>query len=147
MSSRRGTRQEPMIRKVIDAEDFMGRNLASGLSSCNAPAPPMPTPDLPVLPSERIGPDENGAIEVLVDTIIVDGQRSQVWLRAIPDGERWHNALVFRRDGKLSPMEAWTTGVDWHLPPEDAFVQARALDEKEKLEYYDRALRPRPPLI
>ena len=107
----------------------------------------MPAPDLPLPPSERIGPDEHGAVELLVDTIIVDGQRSQVWVRAVPEGDRWHNALVFRRDGKLSPLEAWTVGVDWHVPPEDAFALARDLDEKEKMESYERALRPRPPLI
>ena len=107
----------------------------------------MSTSDLPLLPSERIGPDSDGAIELLVDTIIVDGQRSQVWIRAVPEGDRWHNALVFRRDGKLSPIEAWTAGVDWHLPPGEAFERARTLEEKEKLESYERALRPRPPLL
>ena len=107
----------------------------------------MAIPDLPLLPSERIGPDESGAVELLADTLIVDGQRQQVWVRAVPEGDAWHNALVFRRDGKLSPIEAWTTGVDWHLPPELAFARARDLDETEKLELYERALRPRPPLI
>jgi len=107
----------------------------------------MPVPDLPLEPGQRIGPDETGAVELLVDTIIVEGQRQQVWVRAVPEGDRWHNALVFRRDGKLSPMEAWTTGVDWHLPPAQAVLRAQMLDEKEKLEAYERALRPRPPLI
>jgi hypothetical protein len=105
-----------------------------------SPLPPMPA-------SQVIGPDEDGAIELLADTIIVDGQRQQVWIRVFADRDGWHNALVFRRDGKLSPMEAWTTGLDWHLPPDQAFAQARALDDKEKLELYERALRPRPPLI
>ena len=107
----------------------------------------MSSRDLSLLPSERIGPDETGAVELLATTFIVDGQRQQVWVRAVPEGDAWHNALVFRRDGKLSPMEAWTTGVDWHLPPELAFARARDLDETETLELYERALRPRPPLI
>jgi hypothetical protein len=107
----------------------------------------MAIPDLPLLPSERIGPDDVGAIELLANTIIVDGQRQQVWVRAVPEADAWHNALVFRRDGKLSPIEAWTTGVDWHLPPDQAFARARDLDETETLELYERALRPRPPLI
>ncbi len=104
-------------------------------------------PDIPFLPSERVGPDESGAIELLVDTLIVEGQRQQVWIRCVPEGDAWHNALVFRRDGKLSPMDAWTSGLDWHLPPEPAFQRARHLEEKEKLEAYERALRPRPPII
>ena len=96
---------------------------------------------------ERAGPDENGATEFLVDTFIVEGQRQQLWVRVAPEGETWHNALVFRRDGKLSPMEAWTTGLDWHLPPAAAWSRARDLEEAERLELYERALRPRPPLI
>ena len=103
--------------------------------------------DFPQEPRERIGPDADGAVELLVDTIIVEGQRQQVWVRAMPEGDLWHNALVFRRDGKLSPTEAWTTGLDWHLPPEEAWALALELDEKETLELYERALRPRPPLI
>lgn len=106
-----------------------------------------PLSDLPLEPSERIGPDENGAVELLVDTIIVEGQRQQVWIRVAPEGDAWHDAMVFRRDGKLSPMESWMTGLDWHLPPDRAWVRALALDDKERLELYERAIRPRPPLI
>ena len=107
------------------------------------------TPPLDPFPeaTERTGPDEHGAMEFLVDTLIVEGQRQQLWIRVAPEGDAWHNALVFRRDGKLSPMEAWTTGLDWHLPPTAAWTRARELDETERLELYERALRPRPPLI
>ncbi|HUF14050.1 MAG TPA: hypothetical protein VMN78_13180 [Longimicrobiales bacterium] len=107
----------------------------------------MPPADLPLQAPERIGPDEAGAVEYLVDTLIVEGQRQQLWIRIVPEGGAWHNALVFRRDGKLSPMEAWTTGLDWHLPPTAAWDRAHSLDEKERLELYERALRPRPPII
>ena len=106
-----------------------------------------PVENVPLDPSERIGPDAAGAVELLVDTLIVEGQRQEMWVRAAPDGDVWHNALVFRRDGKLSQMESWTTGLDWHLPPDRAWRRARELEEKERLELYERALRPRPPLI
>lgn len=96
---------------------------------------------------ERRGPDASGAVELLVDTLIVEGQRQQLWIRSTPEGERWHNALVFRRDGKLSPTDVSATGLDWHLPPQRARLRALALDEKERLELFERALRPRPPLI
>ena len=108
----------------------------------------MISPDnAPLLPAETIGPDASGAVELLVDTIIVEGQRQQVWVRCAPESAVWHNALVFRRDGKLSPMESWTTGLDWHLPPERAWVRARDLDDKERMELYERAIRPRPPIV
>ena len=107
----------------------------------------IPPEDPPPYPVDRIGPDESGAIELLVDTFIMEGQRQQLWIRAAPEGDVWHNALVFRRDGKLSPMESWSTGLDWHLPPERAWHRAHALDDAERLELYERALRPRPPII
>ena len=104
-----------------------------------------PTHDRP-LPSDD-PPPPDGAFEESVRTFIVEGQRQELWLRSVADGDVWHNAAVFRRDGKLSPMEAWLTGLDWHLPPEQARMRASALDETEILELYERALRPRPPLI
>ena len=125
----------------------MAGNLAPRLGSCNGAAAVSPLYDLPLEPARRLGPDEHGAVELLVDTLIVEGQRQEVWLRLVPEGDLWHNALVFRRDGKLSPMESWTTGLDWHLPPGPAWVRAASLDEKECLELYERAIRPRPPLI
>lgn len=107
----------------------------------------IPLDHVPLQPAGDFGPEAGDAVELLVDTFIVEGQRQQLWIRAAQEGEVWHNALVFRRDGKLSPMESWTTGLDWHLPPEQAWSRAHSLDEAERLELYERALRPRPPLI
>ncbi|HEX6588233.1 MAG TPA: hypothetical protein VF039_04375 [Longimicrobiales bacterium] len=92
-------------------------------------------------------PEPEGAAEEPVRTFIVEGQRQELWLRCVLEDDVWHNAAIFRRDGKLSPMEAWITGLDWHLPPDQARARAHALDETEILELYERALRPRPPLI
>jgi len=87
------------------------------------------------------------AIEAPLGAIIVEGQRCQLWVRSEPDdGGTWHNAVLFRRDGKLSPAETLIAGVEWHLPPGLALERARALREPERLELYQRALRPRPPL-
>jgi len=87
------------------------------------------------------------AIEEPLGAIIVEGQRCQVWLRSEPD-ERgtWHNAVLFRRVGKLGAGETVAAGVEWHLPPDLALPRARALEDMERLELYQRALRPRPPL-
>lgn len=104
---------------------------------------PISDPD-PPLP-EHAAPED--VVEEPVRTFIVEGQRNELWLRCVPEGDNWHNAAVFRRDGKLSPMEAWTTGLDWHLPPARARKRAAALEEQEILELYERAIRPRPPLI
>lgn len=104
-----------------------------------------PSHDQPLPSSEPPAPE--GAIEEPVRTFILEGQRQELWLRIALEGDVWHNAAIFRRDGKLSPMEAWMTGLDWHLPPEQARERARALDDSEILELYERALRPRPPLI
>ncbi len=79
--------------------------------------------------------------------IIVEGQRCELWLRSEPDESgTWHNAVLFRRDGKLSPGETLAAGLEWHLPPDPALLRARALQDMERLELYHRALRPRPPL-
>lgn len=104
-----------------------------------------PTHDRP-LPSDDT-PASDGAVEEPVRTFILEGQRQELWLRCLAEGDVWHNAAIFRRDGKLSPMEAWITGLDWHLPPDQARARARELDESEILELYERAIKPRPPLI
>lgn len=86
-------------------------------------------------------------MEHRVGSFILEGQRQEVWLRSDADGAgQWHNAVVFRRDGKLSSQHARTTGLEWHLPPEPARSRARAMPEKEWIELYQRALRPRPPV-
>lgn len=87
------------------------------------------------------------AREHRVGSFIREGQRQEVWVRAVHEEGRWHNALVFRRDGKLSTPEAILTGLEWHLPPDEAAQRAAALDEKEWIELFERALRPRPPLV
>ncbi len=87
------------------------------------------------------------AVEAPLGAIIVEGQRCQLWIRSEPDETgTWHNAVLFRRDGKLSAGEPLAAGVDWHLPPDLALERARALQDMERLELYQRALRPRPPL-
>ena len=87
-------------------------------------------------------------MEHLVGSFILEGQRQEVWIRSEPDGSgRWHNAMVFRRDGKLSTPDARSTGLEWHLPPDDARARAEAMPEKEWVELYQRALRPRPPIV
>ena len=89
----------------------------------------------------------DASIEEPLGAIIVEGQRCELWLRCEPDDVgTWHNAVLFRRDGKLSSGETLAVGLDWHLPPDPALLRARALQEMERLELYQRALRPRPPL-
>jgi hypothetical protein len=39
------------------------------------------------------------------------------------------------------------TGVEWHVPPGIALQRALELDENEQLSLFQRALRPRPPLL
>lgn len=91
---------------------------------------------------------EPGVIEEQLGSLIVDGQRREVWVRSEPDDDgTWHNALLFRRDGMLAAAETIMTGVEWHVPPGIALARARELGEKEQLELYRRALRPRPPLV
>lgn len=88
------------------------------------------------------------AIEERLGTLIVEGQRHELWIRSEPDDDgTWHNVVLFRRDGKLSSSDALRTGVDWHLPPGIALRRARELGEKERIELFRRALRPRPPLV
>lgn len=87
-------------------------------------------------------------MEHRVGSFILEGQRQEIWIRSEPDGSgQWHNAAVFRRDGKLSMKDAHSTGLEWHLPPDDARAQAEALPEEEWIELYQRAIRPRPPII
>jgi hypothetical protein len=90
----------------------------------------------------------DSAIEEELGVIIVDGQRRQVWVRSEPDADgTWHNALIFRRDGKLAARDALVVGVGWHVPPGIALTRAQELGEQEQLELFRRALRPRPPLL
>ena len=88
------------------------------------------------------------AIEEQLDVIFIEGQRYQIWVRSEPDNEgTWHNALIFRRDGRAGAREALMTGVEWHLPPGVALDRARELDEKEHFALFQGALRPRPPVL
>ncbi|MGE5150114.1 MAG: hypothetical protein ACM3II_08340 [Rhodospirillaceae bacterium] len=86
-------------------------------------------------------------IEEPLGAIIVEGQRCELWLRSEPDqAGTWHNAVLFRRDAKLSSGETLAVGLARHLPPGPALDRARALQDMERLELYLRAQRPRPPL-
>lgn len=87
------------------------------------------------------------AIEEQLGVIFIEAQRYQVWVRSEPDNEgTWHNALLFRRDGRAGAREVLMTGVEWHVPPGIALERARELDETEQLALFERALRPRPPV-
>jgi hypothetical protein len=87
-------------------------------------------------------------VEEPIGTMIVDGQRCEVSVRSQPDDEGvWHNALIFRRDGRVAGTDELVTGVEWHLPPGVAMERAREMPDKDRLELFQRALRPRPPLI
>lgn len=89
----------------------------------------------------------NGRIEEHVGAIVVDGQRCDVWVRSEPgDDGTWHNALLFRRTGRLAVQDALLTGVEWHVPPGVALGRARELREQEQVALFQRALRPRDPL-
>ncbi|HET9984729.1 MAG TPA: hypothetical protein VFQ38_14125 [Longimicrobiales bacterium] len=88
------------------------------------------------------------AIEERLGVLIVEGQRHDIWVRSEADDDgTWHNALLFRRGGKLGPAEALVAGVGWHVPPGIALERALELGEKEQLELFYRALRPRPPIV
>ncbi len=88
------------------------------------------------------------AIEEQLDVIFIEGQRYQIWVRSEPDHDgTWHNALIFRRDGRAASREVLITGVEWHLPPGVALERAQELDEKEHYALFQRALRPRPPVL
>ena len=89
-----------------------------------------------------------GVVEQHLGVLIVDGQRCEVSIRSdnSTDGT-WHNALVFKRDGRVAGREILISGVDWHVPPSDALRRAQSLGEKEHIELFRRALRPRPPVV
>ena len=88
------------------------------------------------------------AIEERLGSLIIEGQRQEVFVRSTPDSDgTWHNALLFRRDGKLSAPAAVTAGVDWHVPPGIALQRAQKLEEREQIQLFQRALRPKPPLF
>ena len=88
------------------------------------------------------------AIEEQLGLMFVEGQRYQIWVRSEPDNEgTWHNALLFRRDGRVGSHELLMTGVEWHVPPGIALTRARELDENEQISLFRKALRPRPPLL
>lgn len=91
--------------------------------------------------------DWGECVEQHLGVLIVDGQRCDVSIRTDPGPNgTWHNALVFKRDGRVTGSEVLVTGVDWHVSPEDAFARASALGDKEHIELLRRALRPRPPI-
>ena len=93
-------------------------------------------------------PSQAGMIEEKLGAIFVDGQRCEVWVRSEPDGDgTWHNALLFRRAGRVTAREALVTGVSWHVPPGVALDRARELDEQEQIALFRRALAPRPPVV
>jgi hypothetical protein len=89
------------------------------------------------------------AVEEQIGFIMIDGQRCEVWVRSEPDPEgTWHNALLFRRDGARAPArEVLVMGVEWQVPPGIALSRARELGENEQVALFQRALRPRSPLI
>ena len=92
--------------------------------------------------------DAAGAIEEHLGIIIVDGQRCDVSVRSEPDDDgTWHNALIFRRDGRVAGREVLITGVEWHVPPGIALSRAQELEEEEQIALFQRALRPRPPVV
>jgi hypothetical protein len=91
---------------------------------------------------------DNLAIEELIGPLFAEGQRYQIWVRSEPDNDgTWHNAILFRRDGRVGSHEMMITGVEWHVPPGIALERAREMDENEQLALYFKALRPRPPLL
>ena len=91
---------------------------------------------------------ESGVIEEHLGVLIVDGLRCDVWVRSQPDdGGTWHNALLFRRDGRRMPREELMTGVEWHAPPGVALMRAQELEQEEQIALFRRALRPRPPAV
>ena len=90
----------------------------------------------------------SATIEERLGTMFIDGQRCEVSVRSEPDEDgTWHNALLFRRDGRVAGKEVLMTGVEWHVPPGVALQRAQELPDKDRLELFQRALRPRTPLI
>jgi hypothetical protein len=89
-----------------------------------------------------------GVIEEELGAIFIDGQRCEVWVRSEPDADgTWHNALLFRRQGRAAGREVLITGVSWHVPPGIALDRARELAEQEQIALFRRALAPRSPLL
>ena len=87
------------------------------------------------------------AVEERLGSLIIEGQRQEVWVRSTPDTDgTWHNALLFRRDGKLSAPDAIIAGVDWHVPPGIALERAQTLEDREQIQLFQRAQRPKRPL-
>jgi hypothetical protein len=85
-----------------------------------------------------------GGIEEQVGIIIIDGQRCEVWVRSEPDTDgTWHNALVFRRDGRIQGLTSLVTGVGWHVPPGIALSRAQELEQGEQIALFQRALERR----
>ena len=88
------------------------------------------------------------AVEERLGSLIIEGQRQEVWVRSTPDPEgTWHNAILFKRDGKLSAPGAVVAGVDWHVPPGVAIQRARRIPEHDPVQLFRQAQRPRPPLF
>jgi hypothetical protein len=91
---------------------------------------------------------DNGKFEEKLGAIIVDGQRCDIWVRSEPDEDgTWHNALLFRRDTRVSSREALVADVEWQVPPGIALDRARELGEQEQIALFKRALAPRQPLL
>ena len=91
---------------------------------------------------------DSPAIEEKFGVMFVEGQRYEIWVRSEPDNDgTWHNALIFRRDGRAGSREVLITGVGWHLPPGVARTRAEELDDNEQLSLFKRALNPRTPLM
>jgi hypothetical protein len=86
-------------------------------------------------------------MEEPLGVVFSEAQRYEALIRSDAEADgTWHNAVVFRRDGRMTSKAPLVTGVDWHLPPEAAKLRALQLDDVELLELLQRALRPRPPL-
>jgi hypothetical protein len=89
-----------------------------------------------------------GGIEERLGAIFIDGQRCEIWVRSEPDADgTWHNALVFRRDGRAAAHSSLVTGVEWHVPPGIALERARELDETDQIALFRRAREPRSPSL
>ena len=87
-------------------------------------------------------------VEERLGSLIIEGQRQEVFVRSTPDADgTWHNTLLFRRDGKLSAPQAVSAGVDWHVPPGIALKRAQGLGEREQIQIFQRAQRPKLPLF
>jgi hypothetical protein len=97
---------------------------------------------------EAVVTDVYPSIDEHLGTLIIEGQRQEVWVRSTPDTDgTWHNALLFRRDGKLSAPDSCLAGVDWHVPPGIALQRAKELPQSEQIQLFRKAQRPRPPLL